>query len=113
MSLSPVELAKKQLDAYNRQDIDAFLSAYSSNVEVREFPSNNLIYSGNDKMREVYTNLFKANPKQHAELKARTAHLNVVIDHELVTGRTNRIDAEAVAMYEIKDGSISKVWFIK
>ncbi|MBM7693909.1 hypothetical protein JOC77_003353 [Peribacillus deserti] len=108
-----IELAQRQLNAYNRQDIEAFLSVYSSSVEIREFPSNNLIYTGIEKMREVYTKLFEANPEQHAELKARTVHLNIVIDHEYITGRSNGIDSEAVAMYEVSEGTISRVWFIK
>ncbi|KIL47201.1 nuclear transport factor 2 family protein [Jeotgalibacillus soli] len=107
------ELAQKQLDAYNNKDIREFLQVYSEEVEIMEFPSNKIMYTGIDKMRERYSNLFENNPNQHAELRARIAHDNIVIDHEFITGRANGIEVEAVAMYEVTNDKISKVWFIK
>ncbi len=113
MSTVAIELAQKQLDAYNNKNIEAFLDVYSNDVIVMEFPSNNIIYTGIDNMREVYTKLFNHNPNQHAELRSRIAYQNIVIDHEWVTGRANGIEVEAVAMYEESGGEISKVWFIR
>jgi hypothetical protein len=108
-----IELAQTQLDAYNEKNIEAFLEVYSKNVQVMEFPSNHIMYTGIERMREVYSTLFENNPNQHASLRSRIAHQNIVIDHEYITGRANGIEIEAVAMYEIENGKIAKVWFIK
>ena len=108
----PESLAQRQLDAYNKQDIEAFLEVYANEVEVRTFPSGELTYKGIEKMRARYTTLFETNPNQHAALKSRIVKGNVVIDHEHVTGRTNGQETEAIAMYEVAGEKIVKVWFV-
>jgi hypothetical protein len=105
-------LAQRQLDAYNNQDIETFLEVYSEDVEVRTFPDQNLTYKGIEKMRERYTALFEQNPNQHAALLSRVVKGKIVIDHEHVTGRANGLETEAVAMYEVAEGKIAKVWFV-
>jgi len=110
--VEPQTLAQRQLDAYNTQDIEAFLDVYAEEVEVRTFPTGELTYKGIDKMRERYTTLFEQNPNNHAALLSRIVKGNVVIDHEHVTGRANGIETEAIAMYEVEDGKIRKVWFV-
>lgn len=105
-------LAQKQLDAYNKQDLDAFLSVYSEDVLIMEFPTNTVTTQGIDEMRQRYGKLFKENPYNHAELLSRIVIGNKVIDHELVTGRADGVDKKAVAIYEIKDEKIVKVWFM-
>jgi hypothetical protein len=105
-------LAQRQLDAYNKQDIEAFLAVYSVDVEVRTFPSNELIYIGIDKMRERYSALFEQNPDQQAALLSRIVKGNIVIDHEHVTGRASSVETEAVAMYEVQNYEIVNVWFV-
>jgi len=108
-----VDLAQKQLDAYNEKNIEEFLRVYSDEVEILEFPTNNIMYKGINQMRERYTKLFEKNPNQYAELRERITYKNIVIDHEFVTGRANGINVEAVAMYEVTNDKISKVWFVK
>lgn len=105
-------LAQKQLDAYNKQDLEGFLSVYSEEVEIMEFPSNNVTTRGIEEMKTRYGKLFKENPNNHAELLSRIVHDNKVIDHEYVTGRKNGIDKKAVAIYEIQGDKIAKVWFL-
>jgi hypothetical protein len=64
-------------------------------------------------LRERYSQLFKNNPNQHAELLSRMVKGNIVIDHEYITGRSNGHVIKAAAMYEILDNKIQKVWFVK
>lgn len=106
-------LAQQQLDAYNQQNIDEFLGVYSDDVIVMTFPGNDVMYRGKEKMRERYSQLFKNNPNQHAELISRMVKENIVIDYEYVTGRANGESINAIAMYEINDDKIQKVWFVK
>ncbi|MEB1809873.1 MAG: nuclear transport factor 2 family protein [Bacillaceae bacterium] len=106
------KLAQKQLDAYNNQNLEEFLTVYSEDVEIYEFPST-LLYKGIGKMRERYDQLFQTNPNQHAALLSRMVNNNRVIDHEHVTGRANGVDVYAIAIYEVENDHITKVWFIK
>ncbi|HAQ06274.1 MAG TPA: steroid delta-isomerase [Bacillus bacterium] len=105
-------LAQKQLDAYNKQDLEGFLSVYSEDVEILEFPSNNVMTRGIEDMKIRYEKLFKENPNNHAELLSRIVHDNKVIDHEYVTGRNSGVEKNAVAIYEIQGDKIVKVWFL-
>lgn len=107
------ELAQKQLDAYNAQDLEKFVAQYSEDIVVMDFPSNQVVISGMEAFKERYRTLFLNNPNQHAELKGRMVKGNVVIDHEYVTGRANGENVEAIAIYETTEEYITKVWFVK
>jgi len=108
----PQAAAQGQLEAYNMQDIDAFLSWYSDDVEVYNFPDE-LIYKGKNKMRERYSNAWKQNPDQKANVMNRIVNGNTVIDKEHVTGRANGIENYVIAIYKIENGTINKVYFIR
>lgn len=104
-----MSLAQEQLDGYNARDIEAFLQPYAEDVEVYTFP-NQLSYKGKDTMRERYARMFASTPDLHCKLYSRTAHGNHVIDHEEVLKNGEII--YAVAIYEISNGKISKVYFL-
>ncbi len=110
---SPKDLAQIQLNAYNEKDIESFLSVYADDVEIYEFPSN-LLYTGKEKMRETYTEYFKKAGELHCELVDRIVLNNKVIDREKVTTEIpGREEIHAIAVYEIADGRIQKVWFMR
>jgi hypothetical protein len=111
-SADPQTAAQGQLNAYNKQDIEAFLSWYSDDVEVYNFPDE-LIYRGKDKMRERYSNAWQQNPDQRAIVTDRIINGNTVIDKEHVSGRANGIENNVIAIYKINNGKISKVYFIR
>lgn len=104
-----IDLAQAQLEGYNARDIEAFLKPYAEDVEVYTFPDQ-LSYKGKEKMREGYTRMFANTPDLHCKLYSRTAHGNHVIDHEEVVKNGQTI--YAVAIYEITNGKISKVYFL-
>jgi len=93
---SPRDLAQRQLNAYNLRNIDAFLEPYADDVEIYSHP-NKLLYSGKEKMRKQYSNMFEKTPNLHCELKERIVQGNIVIDKERVQFGTKII--EAVAIY--------------
>jgi hypothetical protein len=110
---SPEALAQRQLDAYNARDLEAFLACYHPEVEVRDFPSGKLTMSGREAMRERYGELFERAPELHAALVSRTAHAQVAIDTEAVTGLREGETVHAIAIYEVEGESIRRVWFVK
>ena len=110
--MDPRTVAQGQLDAYNKQDIEAFLSWYTDDVKVYNFPDD-LIYKGKKKMRERYTNAWKQNPGQNARVTDRIVIGNTVIDKEHVTGRANGIENYVIAVYRTDQGKISEVYFIR
>jgi imidazolonepropionase-like amidohydrolase len=106
---SPAALAQRQLNAYNHRDIEAFLEPYSDDVEIYNSP-NELQMKGKAAMRERYSSLFEKAPELHCELVNRIALGDTVIDQERVSVRPGKI-LEAIAIYKVKDGKITRVTF--
>jgi len=103
-------IVQNQLNAYNDRNIDAFLNTYSQDVEVFNFP-NELLFKGRAKMRERYAEFFRNTPDLHCRIKNRIVIGNKVIDKENITA--NGTNFNAVALYEVKNGKIAKVTFIR
>ena len=108
---SAADLAQIQLNAYNAHDIESFLQAYSNDVEVYSFPDS-LRFRGKEQLRQVYSDFFEKTPELHCKLVSRMVKGNFAIDSELVTGIPERDNLTAIAVYEIKNGLIKKVWFL-
>ncbi len=109
---NPEWVVQKQVDAYNARDLDLFLSFYSEDAVLVRHPSGEVVASGIEKMRDIYAGLFKRAPELNCRVLSRTTTGNMVIDHELVTGIEGRPYLHAVAIYEVKGGLITNVWFL-
>jgi imidazolonepropionase-like amidohydrolase len=105
---SPTELVEQQLLGYNAHNLDAFLAPYADDVEVYDFP-NKLTIKGKENMRKAYE-FMNRTPKLYCRLLNRITQGNIVIDHEEVWGFDDK-PFYGVAIYEIKNGKISKVYF--
>lgn len=108
--ISPEHVVQKQLDAYNTRNIEAFLATYADQVKVYNYP-NELTYEGKEKMKSMYAPFFDRTPDLHCEIKNRIVYGNKVIDEELVL--INGREIKAVAIYEVENGKISKVTFVR
>ena len=105
-------VVQRQLDAYNKRDIDALMAIYADDAQQFEHPAK-LLARGAVEIRARFLARFKE-PNLHAQLINRIVAGNVVIDHEHVTRTfpegTGKI--ELVAMYEVQKDKISRAWFI-
>ncbi|WP_299682573.1 nuclear transport factor 2 family protein [uncultured Dokdonia sp.] len=108
--ISPEVIIKKQLDAYNARDIEAFLATYSNNAQLFDFPDKKT-NEGKQELRTIFDAFFKRTPDLHVEIKNRIIIGNKVIDEEYVTANGNNFNA--VAIYEVQNGKITKVTFIR
>ncbi len=107
---SPEILAQKQLNGYNAHDIDAFVEPYADDVEIYTFPTT-LRMKGKEEMRKSYGERFKNSPNLHCEIKGRIIYGNKVIDKEYITGVGSAF--EALAIYEVENNKIKKVYFMR
>jgi len=107
---SPEAIVQRQLNAYNARNIDAFIDTYSEDVELYDFP-NTLTVKGKEKMKQRYEGFFKNVPNLYCEIEKRIVIGNKIIDHEKVRAGTRTLSA--VAVYEVENGKIKKVTFIK
>lgn len=111
IAITPETLVQQQVNGYNSRNIDAFLDPYADDVELYDFPDK-LISKGKESMRQQYGKMFKELPNLHCEIKERIVQGNYVIDKEIIAGIVPD-KVESVAIYEIKNGKIVKVYFIQ
>jgi hypothetical protein len=90
----------------------AVIDAFAPEVNLYNFPDK-LLSSGLASMRENYAKLFEKAPQLHASITNRITYGNYVIDQEVLTGIPGTNELTAVAIYEVKDGKIVNVWFLR
>lgn len=108
MSTAP-EVVAASVAAYNARDLEAFLRSFDPEIETFELPSGERTAQGLAALRERYRALFAASPTLHAQILHRAALGDVVVDHELVTGRAGG-DLEFSITYEVRAGRIRRSW---
>lgn len=111
-SSSPEAIVQAQIEAYNARDIDAFMATYAEDAQLFEHPGK-LLAAGSAQLRERYAARFK-DPNLHGVIVKRIVMGNVVVDHERVTRTFPEGSGvlDAVAIYEVENGKIAKVWLI-
>ncbi|GAA4272170.1 amidohydrolase family protein [Aquimarina gracilis] len=107
---TPEQIVQRQVNAYNARDINAFMATYADDIKIYHFPDK-LVLDGKEKMRQQYKSLFERVPNLYCEIKNRITLDNKVVDREHV--RINDKNSDLIAIYEINDGKISKITFIK
>lgn len=107
-----IALAQAQLDAYNAQDLDAFCSKFTDDVEVADLHGATSL-QGIAPYRERYAKLFAEFPENRVTLLGRMALGNVVMDHERVQRSPTSAPFEVIAVYTCRDGKIARVDFVR
>mgnify|MGYP005811161271 FL=1 len=103
-------IVQEQLEAYNDRDIEAFSETYAQDVELYQFPKK-LNLKGVSKLKQQYSSFFGSTPDLNCKIVNRIVIGNKVIDYESVTVNGNLV--RAIAIYEVKNGEITKVTFIQ
>ena len=107
-----VDIAQKQLDAYNAQDLETYVSFFAEDCVVSGLngvPTE----TSRAAITIRYAKAFAQFPENKAILKSRIAVGNTVVDHELVIRSPGGEQFEIIAIYTFKDGLISRVDFAK
>ena len=107
-----VALVQRQLDAYNAQDLDAFVTCYAADVLVSGL-NGAVAETSRDALRTRYEKTFARFPENHAHLVNRIHVGNTVIDHEAVSRGPGKDQFEVIAIYTLRDGLIVRVDFAK
>ncbi|KJY94547.1 hypothetical protein TW73_18225 [Pseudoalteromonas piscicida] len=111
-------IVEQQLAAYNKRDIDAFVATYHDDVEIHYFPGG-IAYSGKEKLKKTYTQLFSRVTCLSAKISNREIQGRFVVDTEVIEfclmrdGEEYKSNYKAIATYEVVDGLIKRVLFLK
>jgi hypothetical protein len=109
---SPLAVVQRQLDTYNAQDIDGFAAQFAEDAEIfRNIGDTEPAMKGRDAIHAAYGRVFRENPQNKSTLMGRMVQGDFVFDHEWITGRDE--DFKIVAIYEVKQGLISRAWFVR
>ena len=106
------ELVQKQLDAYNAQNIDAFLACYAEDAVLAGL-NGDVTHRGLAAIRKRHEDLFYEFPKNHARLVNRIDLGTTVIDHEQVERSPGGDRFEVAAIYTIRNDRIVRVDFAR
>lgn len=110
-SINPVEtIVARQLEAYNRQDLEPFVTCFAEDVTIVRDGSDD-IQRGRATMRKNYAAMFARFPQNHCTLLQRMVVGNHAVDEELIEGRQGK-PFRTIAVYTIRDGLISGVRFL-
>ena len=110
--MSNVTIAQAQLDAYNAQDLEKYVSYFAADCVISGL-NGTPTETSRDAIKARYAKAFAQFPQNKAELKSRIAVGNTVVDHELVIRSPGGEQFEIIAIYTFKDGLISRVDFAK
>ena len=110
--MSNISIAQKQLDAYNEQDLDTYVSYFTEDCIVSGL-NGTPTETTRDAIKARYAKAFATFPQNKAELLRRIAVGNTVVDHELVIRAPGGEQFEIIAIYSFRDGLISRVDFAK
>jgi uncharacterized protein (TIGR02246 family) len=109
--VTAADLVQRQLDAYNAQDVDAFMACFAEDCVIADL--NGVVsHSGSAAIRARYAELFARYPENQARLVNRIAVGNVVVDHEDIT-RSPSERINAIAIYTLKNGLIARCDFVR
>jgi uncharacterized protein (TIGR02246 family) len=107
-----IDIVQKQLDAYNIQDLDTYVSFFAEDCIVSGL-NGSPTETSRAAIRARYTKAFAQFPENKAIVKNRIAVGNTVVDHELVIRAPGGEQFEIIAVYTLKDGLIARVDFAK
>lgn len=106
-------IVQRQMEAYNRRDLEAFCSYMAPDIVTRLYESGEILSSGIEQTRELYRRRFAESPHLHLSVQARMVNDNVVVDREVISGFDGGITIEAIAIHELRDGLIWRSSFIR
>lgn len=109
--MTPVDVVQAQLEAYNAQDLDAFCACFAKDCVIADL-NGAVTQEGAGQIRERYEDMFAQYPANKAQIVSRIAVGNVVADHERIQ-RSPDLRLEAIAIYTVRDGLISRVDFVR
>lgn len=112
--MDSTEIVQRQLDAYNRRDLETFVACFHNDVQVFDLSSPKPRMSGTEELQKNYAALFQGSPNLKCEILSRKIFGNFIIDEESISGSSKFPDGFRVAaIYQVENALIKKVWFTK
>lgn len=109
---SPEDIVQAQVEAYNRQDMPAFLDSFHADAEFVSWPSE-VLFKGVEDFRQRYGELWARAPQLRALITQRIVVGRFVTDLEQLEGHPDGSRTPLQVIYETDGGRIRRFWVIK
>lgn len=107
---TPLEVVNGRMSAHNEHNLELFLSFYAENIQVYDFPDMPLGTRGKGHIKKIFTPIFEAKSVR-TTIRSQMVNGKYVVNRETVVreGKTT----EYISIYEVENGLIRSVRFIK
>jgi|GEM_PF-221595 len=105
----PLEVVNLRMSAYNRHDLRSFLDTYSDGVKIFNYPDRSL-GKGKKHIRSIFEPMFEEGVVQ-VTIHHQIAKDSYVVNHETVSNGDTT--TEYVSIYEVRNGLIQSVGFVR
>lgn len=109
---SPEEVVRAYTQAATDGDLEKFLAQYAPGIRKYRFPGT-LASEGLEHNRKVYTKAFASYPDLVVEIVDLIAMDDIVVVRDRVTGRPDGKVSDEITVYEVKDGLITNIVYVK
>ena len=110
---TPRTIANAQLAAYRARDLEAFMALFAPEAFIEDLHTGQRRAVGRAAITEIYRARFRDNPDLACTIHAQMDLGDFAIDHETVSGLADGSSFSAIAIYEVRDGLIRSVRFIR
>ncbi|MEO8448300.1 MAG: nuclear transport factor 2 family protein [Gemmatimonadota bacterium] len=110
----PLRVAKRQIEAFNRKDLDGVMLLFADDATMTEFPSGKVIGENKAAIRARFDGLIKGMAKDFpvVRVEPRVVDGAFVLDRETWAAKPGQRN-HAIWMYEIRGGLIRKAWTVR
>jgi hypothetical protein len=107
---SPLDVVNARMAAHNDHDLKKFLSVYSPDVKIFDYPNELIGETGHKQLRRIFEPLF-SDAAVHVTIHHQIVKGKYVVNEETVVRRGKPY--EYLSIYEVEKGLIKSVRFIR
>ena len=107
------KIVQHYMDAYNRKDVDEFLSYMHPEFESSLFDQKKILCPSLEQAKVLYANRFKENPELFVTTLGRIENDNIVVDNQLIEHFDGGKTIRAISIFELEDGLIKRASFAR
>lgn len=99
--------------AYNEKDVNKFISFMHPEFKSYLFDSNDLLCSGIEDAKKIYSKRFSENQNLFVTTLQRIINDNVVVESQFIEGFDNGKTIHAIAIFELDNDMVRRASFVR
>lgn len=108
----PRRVAEKQIEAFNRKDVDDMMVLFAETATMTEFPSGRVIAPNKATIRDRFATMLKSPNPPVVRVDPRVVEGPFVFEMETWSAKPGERNS-SIWMYEIRGGLIQRAWTVR